>query len=155
MPSTLKSLLRAPLGALLLLLPLLCPAAGIDPGAAVDAFHKALHDKQADAALGLLAADVSIYQQGFQLGREQYKSDPLQADIAFAGVTSYEVLDRKILWLGDNAACVTTRSRSRGTFSGEAVDLINTETMVLRRAGDGWIVVHIHWSAHPADQGGP
>ena len=34
-----------------------------------------------------------------------------------------------------------------GTFKGKAIDRDTTETMILRRIGGEWKIVHIHWSS--------
>jgi ketosteroid isomerase-like protein len=129
---------------------------GADPGAAVDAFHAALHAGKRDAVLALLAPDVLFYEQGFrESGRDAYGGQHVRDDIAFAAATAHEVLDRRLLWLGDGAACVLSRTREHGHFDGQDVDLVGTETVVLRRAGNGWVIVHMHTSAHPIEQGAP
>jgi ketosteroid isomerase-like protein len=126
------------------------------PVAAVDAYHAALQAGDRKAVLNLLAADVIFYEQGFQeVSREAYGGAHLSADIDFAKGTRYEVIERKVLWLGDDAACVLTRFHQTGRFSGQAIDLVGTETDVLRRPDQSWIIKHIHTSAHPADQGKP
>lgn len=128
--------------------------AAADPAATVDAFHAALRAGQTEMALHTLAPDVSIYQQGFvESSREAYRKDQLKSDTAFAKVTEYEVLDRRLQWLGDNAALVLSHTRTHGEFSGEKLDLIGDETALLRKSGDSWVITHLHWSAHPADQG--
>ncbi len=83
----------------------------------------------------------------------QAASDP--ADAEFAAATSYVVVERKILWVGDLAACVITQTRTTGTYQKQVLDLIGTETMLLRRSGDGWLIQHAHWSAHPAADAPP
>jgi ketosteroid isomerase-like protein len=44
-------------------------------------------------------------------------------------------------------AWVATEGRLTGTYKGKAIDLPTTETMLLRRSGRGWKIVHIHWSS--------
>ncbi len=34
-----------------------------------------------------------------------------------------------------------------GTYKGKPVDRVMTETMLLRRVGRAWKIVHIHWSS--------
>ena len=41
----------------------------------------------------------------------------------------------------------------RGTYKGNGVDQVTTETMVLRRVGGAWKIVHIHWSSAAAREG--
>jgi len=122
------------------------------PAAVVDAFHAALKANDSNGALKLLSVNVTIFEQGFvDQTRADYAGGHITADAAFAQGTSFQVLDRRILWLGDNAACVISKTRTQGNFQGHAIDLVGTESMVLQRAGSSWSIEHIHWSAHPAD----
>ena len=36
-----------------------------------------------------------------------------------------------------------------GIYKGKALDEVTTETMLLRRTGAGWKIIHIHWSSAP------
>jgi ketosteroid isomerase-like protein len=128
--------------------------AASDPAATVDAFHAALHEGKADAALALLATNVSIFETGFvEQSRDAYRGAHLDADLDFARKTQFAVVERNLMWLGASAACVMSRTTTKGDFQGHPVDLIGTETMLLQKAGDGWVISHIHWSAHPREQG--
>jgi ketosteroid isomerase-like protein len=44
-------------------------------------------------------------------------------------------------------AWIASEGRTTGTYKGKQVDVVTTETMVLRRTGGGWKIVHIHWSS--------
>ncbi len=126
--------------------------AAVDPAATMDAFHAALKRNDAAAAIRMLAPEAELFEQGFvDRQRSEYEGTHIEADAAFAAATDYRVAERKILWLGDNAACVLTQTRTSGVFGGQAISLLGTETAILVRAGDGWIIQHIHWSAHPGD----
>jgi len=46
-----------------------------------------------------------------------------------------------------NLAWVASEGRATGTYKGKAIDSVTTESMVLRRSGAGWKIVHIHWSS--------
>jgi hypothetical protein len=125
---------------------------GPAPVAVVDAFHAALKSNDPSSALKLLSVSASIYEQGFvDQTRSDYAGAHITADAAFAAATEFQVLERRILWLGDNAACVVSRTHTQGTFQGHPINLVGTETMVLQRSGGNWNIEHIHWSAHPAD----
>ncbi|MDE0855141.1 MAG: nuclear transport factor 2 family protein [Nevskia sp.] len=122
------------------------------PVAVVDAFHAALKTGDATSALKLLSVSVSIYEQGFvDQTRADYAGAHIAADSAFAQGTELQVLERRIIWLGDNAACVVSKTSTKGNFQGHAINLVGTESMVLQRSGGSWTIEHIHWSAHPAD----
>lgn len=128
------------------------PQAPPSPAGVVDAFHAALKSGDANAALHQLAADVNIFEQGFvDRTRADYAGAHVAADTAFAQSTDFKVLDRRILWLGDNTACVLSQTRTEGRFEGRTINLIGTETMLLQRAGNGWSITHIHWSAHSGE----
>ncbi len=139
------------LPALGLLLAAAAPAqAASDPAATVDAYHAALKNRDTQTVVNLLALDAVLYEQGFvEKSRGEYAGPHLTADEDFAASTTYAVTDRKILWFGDNAATVVTQNRTTGTYQKQRLNLVGTETMVLRKAGDGWVIQHAHWSAHP------
>jgi ketosteroid isomerase-like protein len=130
--------------------------AASDPAATVDTFHAALKSRDTKTALSLLEPDAVLYEQGFvEKSRNDYSGAHIAADAEFAAATSYVVVERKILWVGDLAACVITQTRTTGTYQKQVLDLIGTETMLLRRSGDGWLIQHAHWSAHPAADAPP
>ncbi|MBL6749182.1 MAG: nuclear transport factor 2 family protein [Nevskia sp.] len=146
---TRRLLLAATAAFAALALPVLADAVPA-PVAVVDAFHAALHKGDSAGALRLLSAEVDIFEQGFvDHARANYAGAHIAADVSFAQATERTVLERRILWFGDNTACVLSQTRTKGTFQGQAIDLIGTETMVLQRAGAAWSISHIHWSAHP------
>lgn len=123
------------------------------PVAVVDAFHAALHDGHPQSALKLLTQNVYIAEQGFvDTNRAQYAKSQVNEDAAFARATHYKVLNRHLIWLGDSTVCVISQTRTTGTFSGHAIDLIGAETALLQKIGPNWRITHLHWSAHPAPQ---
>jgi ketosteroid isomerase-like protein len=121
--------------------------------AVVTDFHQALSEGYREGVLRLLAEDAVIFETGYvEANREQYASGHLDADLLYAATVRREPVHRKATVVGD-LAYVISQSRNHGEFQGEAVNLTNTETMVLRRDGESWRIVHIHWSGHeaPAD----
>lgn len=44
-------------------------------------------------------------------------------------------------------AVVIQETETQGTYKGSAVRLIGTETAVLEKKGEGWVVTHFHWSS--------
>ncbi len=140
----------------LLVLSMSAAASGTDPVATVDGYHAALKNRDTKAALNFLAFDAVLFEQGFvEKSRGDYSGAHVAADAEFAAATTYTVTDRKVIWLGDSNACVITQNRTVGTYQQQKLDLIGTETMLLRRAGDGWLIQHAHWSAHPAPDAPP
>ena len=134
---------------LALLLALAVPPAAAQsqaPSEVVDAFHFALKSGDRRKALELLAADITIFEQGrVERSRTQYAKAHLAEDIAFASATQRTVARRSARLLG-NSAWVLSINRNRGKFNNRAVDFTTDETMVLTRVAGKWRIVHIHWS---------
>jgi ketosteroid isomerase-like protein len=113
----------------------------------VDGFHAALWRGDTKAAQSYLAEGALIYESGgVERGRQEYASHHLGADAAFAQVVPGTV-KRRAGEAAGNIAWVATEGRTTGTYKGKAVDRITTETMILRRIGKAWKIVHIHWSS--------
>lgn len=122
---------------------------GDSPQAAVDGFHAALQDGDADAAARWLAPDVLIFESGgAERSREQYAAHHLQADAVFLKSANVEILSGTGATV-ENLAWATTESRISGTAKDKAVDIQSNETIVLKKTAGGWRVVHIHWSSAP------
>jgi len=134
---------------LVLLLALAAPpvvAQSQAPSEVVDAFHFALKAGDRRKALELLAADITVFEQGrTERSRTEYAKTHLAEDIAFATATQRTVARRSARLLG-NAAWVMSINRNRGKFNNRPVDFTTDETMVLTRTGGKWRIVHIHWS---------
>ncbi len=115
--------------------------------ATVSSFHEALQRSDLPAAANLLSNEVVIYESGgVERGRAEYVSHHLPADAAFAKATARVVTQQSANVSGD-FAWIATESRTRGVFKGRAIDSGSTETMVLRRDGGTWKIIHIHWSS--------
>lgn len=116
--------------------------------AVVTDFHRALTESDRDGVLKLLMPNAVIFETGYvEASREQYAAGHLAADMLFAATVQREVVHREATVSGD-LGLVITQTRNAGTFQGEPVKLTNTETMVLRRSGEHWKILHIHWSGH-------
>jgi ketosteroid isomerase-like protein len=115
--------------------------------ATVDAFHAALQRGDARAAAALLADDALIFEQGgAERSKAEYAEHHLTADAEFSPSVSSVVMRRA--GRSDGAlAWIATEGRTSGTYKGKALDLNTTETMLLRRTGGTWRIVHIHWSS--------
>lgn len=116
----------------------------------VDAFHDALTKGDRQTAQALLDDNVQIYEQGrVERSRAEYAAHHLESDAQFSAVTTRAHTARSGMILGE-LAYVITEGKVTGTFKGKAIDSIALETMVLRREGDTWRIVHIHWSSRAA-----
>ena len=132
------------------------PAASIEdaPEAALDAFLTALQTGDADTAKRLLAPDVLIYESGAaERSRDEYAGHHLDADMAFLQQATVERIGRASGEV-NGSAWITTESRIRGSTSkGKLVDVSSTETALLKRASQGWIITHLHWSSRETKSG--
>ena len=120
------------------------------PVATVDAFEAAIVRGDEAAAKALLAPDVLIYESGGQeTSRDQYAAYHMKGDMAFLAGSKREVLSRASG--GDEQhAWVTTRSRITGRHKEKDVEILSTESMMLKNTSEGWRIAHIHWSSRPA-----
>ena len=117
------------------------------PAAVVDSFHAALRRGDTKAALGFLAGNALIFESGgVERGKAEYASHHLAADAAFSQAVP-STITRRAGEAAGNVAWIATEGRTIGTYKGKALDRRTVETMVLRRTGAGWKIVHIHWSS--------
>ena len=73
----------------------------------------------------------------------------LADDVAFAKSTSEAVQNQQELLNGD-LAVVMRETETTGKFKGAAVHSFGTETAVLEKQGDSWVITHLHWSSRKA-----
>ncbi len=130
------------------------PAAGQTPrtpAEAVDAFHAALSADDVSAALSLLARDVVVYEYGVvDPTLEAYAFQHLPADIMMAERTSWTLQTRQVGGTGDLHYVLSTYRVTGISEDGAPLDYITMETIVLRRTGDQFRIVHLHWSTNLA-----
>ncbi|MEO7634467.1 MAG: nuclear transport factor 2 family protein [Sphingomicrobium sp.] len=126
----------------LLVEPVARPAAAV-----VDRFHHALKTGDGKGALALMAGDALIFESGHvEQNRAEYQAVHLDGDIEYSrGVT--DVITARSGHASGNFAWIASNGRTSGSFNGTPVDRATTETMVLRRSGGKWRIVHIHWSS--------
>lgn len=122
------------------------------PAATVAAFESAIVRSDETTAKMLLAPDVLIYESGGQeTSRDEYAARHMKGDMAFLAGSKRAVLSRANG--GDNEhVWVSTRSRITGRHRDKDVDIISTESMMLKHTSEGWRIVHIHWSSRPASK---
>lgn len=120
------------------------------PKETVAAFHEALTNGDRERALAYLAPAVAIYEAGHvERSRDEYARHHLGGDMEFAKTTSRKVLRQGERIDGDTAI-VWEETETTGTARGKPVHAIGTGTMVLEKKGDGWAIVHVHWSSRKA-----
>lgn len=125
-------------------------AAPPEAARAVDAFHAALRRGDTAAALAQLADDVLIFEAGgAERSKAEYAAAHLAGDAAFAQAVPGTLL-RRTGGLTGGLAWVASEGRTQGRYKDRDVDRITTETMLLRRDGATWRIVHVHWSSRAA-----
>lgn len=116
----------------------------------VDAFHDAMRRGDLAAAAEMIADDAVVYEHGgVEHSKAEYLTEHLPADIAYSHGMTDEIVSR-ISSVNGKVAWVITEGRTHGTYDGKPVDRLTTETMILKRTGSGWKIVHVHWSSAKA-----
>lgn len=120
------------------------------PAATVSAFHAAMKAGDQSKVLALLSPRAVIYEAGYvERSRDEYASHHLPSDIGFAKATERKLLQQSERTDG-SLAVVFEETETSGKFNGAPVHAFGTETMVLERSGDGWLIAHVHWSSRKA-----
>jgi len=126
------------------------PAIAATPAETMDAFQRALATGKRDAALALLSPKVQIFESGYtEHSRDEYAAHHLDGDIEFLRTTQSRVLrheERR-----DGATAIVMReTETTGSYQNAEVHVFGLETAVLEQHGDGWLIVHLHWSSRKA-----
>ncbi|MES2320881.1 MAG: nuclear transport factor 2 family protein [Pseudomonadota bacterium] len=122
----------------------------VDANGALSAFHAALARGDKTGALELLAPTVAIYESGYvEASREEYAHHHLGGDIAFAKTSTRKVLRHSEKMEG-NTAIIWEETETTGSSGGKPVHFFGTETAVLEKTGDRWMITHVHWSSRKA-----
>ncbi|MDQ3198233.1 MAG: nuclear transport factor 2 family protein [Verrucomicrobiota bacterium] len=117
--------------------------------AAAEDFHKALAEGKPDQVMAMLQPDALIVEGGTVQTRDEYQSEHLGADIAYAAAVPGKQLSAVVQQDGD-VAWVTSTFQVTGEFHDKPVDSLAAETMVLTKTPEGWRIRSIHWSSHKA-----
>ena len=124
--------------------------AAVDANGSLAAFHAALARGDKEAALALLAPKVAIYESGYvEASRDEYAHHHLGGDIEFAKTSTRKVIRRSEKMEG-NTAIIWEETETTGTSRGKPVHSFGTETAVLEKTGDRWVITHVHWSSRKA-----
>lgn len=126
------------------------PASAASPTEVVGEYHAALAGGNAAKALSLLSPAVRIYESGHvEQSKDEYAGHHLPADMAFAKTVSRKVMKGSERIAGD-LAVVMQETDTQGTHNGAPVHMAGTETAVLEKKGEGWVITHFHWSSRKA-----
>lgn len=125
------------------------PAEAKPAVAAVEAFSAALQAGDLKRAGDWLVDDVLILESGgAERSKAEYLGGHAKHDAEFLQGAHVQLKQRTAKAAGE-LAWVGSESELHTTKDGKPLTLLSTETMVLRRSGDGWRIVHIHWSSRP------
>lgn len=118
----------------------------------VKAFHAALASGSAAQVEKLLDPSVLIMEGGnVERSRQQYASHHLKSDLKFLSSVTYTLERQSGDTVGD-LAWVASESRLVSKSAPKPVELVSTESLVLRKTATGWKIVHIHWSSRNAEK---
>lgn len=115
----------------------------------VDDFSAAVKAVKLDKAMNLLDHEVLILESGgSERSRDEYMSGHAIADSNFMQNAQQQLRYRQAKAEG-NFAWVATESSLIAMEDGKQIRLLSTETMLLKKTGGTWRIVHIHWSSRP------
>jgi len=117
-----------------------------DVAATIVRFHGALAAGDSAAALAILAPDAVVLESGSIETGEEYRTQHLPSDIAFARAVVAERGPLRVRVQGDVAWAISA-STTVGTFRDRPINSSGAELVVLTRSADGWRIRAIHWSS--------
>lgn len=117
--------------------------------ATAERFAAAIKGADFDTVRTLLDPKVLILESGgAERSLEEYLGHHAIADAAFLAGATVKVTRRAGERQG-TAAWLATESEITPAAGSDAKPLLSTETLVLRKAGNAWRIVHVHWSSRP------
>lgn len=117
------------------------------PAETVDAFHAALRNKDTGGALSLLDRGLVVFEFGSaDATAEAYAFRHLPFDMDVAVATRWKLETRKAGGAGSERWVLSTYRVTGKTPDGSPIDLTMLETVLLRRSGQQFRIVHFHWS---------
>jgi ketosteroid isomerase-like protein len=142
-----KSLL--PLVAMILLTVVLAgTAAAGTPEEKVATYHQALLDGDIEAAKGMLAEDLLLFEDGIaETSLKKYAKKHLKDDIAFSA-NAKRKLESQTSWIVGDTATVSSTYDLKTRYKRKRYHVKAAETMILKQIDGQWVIVHAHWSNH-------
>ena len=117
------------------------------PAETVDAFHAALRNKDTAGALSLLDRGLVVFEFGTaDPTAEAYAFRHLPFDMDVALATRWSLQTRKAGGEGSERWVLSTYRVTGKSSDGSPIDLTMLETVLLRRSGEQFRIVHFHWS---------
>ena len=119
------------------------------PTEAVDSFHAALRAKNTAGALSLLDRGLVVFEFGtIDPTVEAYAFQHLPFDMDVAAATKWTLESRRVGGEGNERWVLSTYRVTGAERDGTPIDMTTLETAILRRSGDGFRIVHFHWSTN-------
>ncbi len=120
------------------------------PQETIARFHAALVAGDKDMALKQLAPDVRIFESGYvERSRDEYANHHLKQDMEFAKRSSSKVI-RQFVEVDTKLAAVWEESETTSQDKGVTNLSLGTQTVLLKKSGEDWLIFHIHWSSRKA-----
>lgn len=117
------------------------------PADAVDGFHAALKRKDTGGALSYLDRSLVVFEFGITDATvEAYALSHLPGDIDMAAVSDWAVQARRVGGSGNERWVLSTYHVTGKLPDGKPIDQVMLETAIVRRVGDSFRIVHLHWS---------
>ena len=121
------------------------------PADAVDGFHAALKRKDTGGALSYLDRSLVVFEFGVTDPTvEAYALNHLLGDIDMAAVTDWSLQARRVGGSGNERWVLSTYHVTGKLPDGKAIDQVMQETAIVRRVGESFRIVHLHWSSDKA-----
>lgn len=122
------------------------------PADAVDGFHAALKRKDTAGALSHLDRALVVFEFGkTDATIEAYALSHLPGDIDMAAIADWSLQARRVGGSGNERWVLSTYRISGKRPDGKAIDQVMLETAIVRRVGDSFRIVHLHWSSDKSD----
>ncbi len=121
------------------------------PAETVDAFHAALRSKDTGGALSLLDRSLVVFEFGaVDPTAEGYAFRHLPFDMDLAVATRWMLETRRAGGEGNERWVLSTYRVTGKQSDGTPIDQTTLETVILRRTGERFRIVHFHWSTSDA-----
>ena len=118
------------------------------PADAVDGFRAALKRKDTGGALSFLDRSLVVFEFGVTDPTvEAYALSHLPSDIDMAAVSDWTLQARRVGGSGDERWVLSTYHVTGKLPDGKPIDQMMQETAIVRRVGESFRIVHLHWSS--------
>ncbi|NML44238.1 nuclear transport factor 2 family protein [Ramlibacter sp. G-1-2-2] len=118
------------------------------PADAVDGFRAALRRKDTGGALSYLDRSLVVFEFGVTDPTvEAYALSHLPGDIDMAAVSDWSLQARRVGGSGNERWVLSTYHVTGKLPDGRKIDQVMQETAIVRRVGESFRIVHLHWSS--------